>query len=564
MLDELKIASVGGIENADLTFSEGLTVVTGESGAGKSSLVRGLELVCGKRSRTESIRAGDETASVEAFFYVPDEISGLDADFQPQDGSLSLRRELSRTGRGRCAIQRRTAPLSTLTETASRLMSIQSQFAQLELLDPQRQLDILDSFGGEKLIAARRRLETLFNALIDGEKELRRVKAHEAEVLEKYGSLEELTPLLENISLSEASEERLESDYEETERELGRLRALHNCAGMLGGGEGSGLVGQLTNVLAEADENLSGEAKNSIAEMAERAVSLLEDIADRLSDAATSERISDLEAGLEETEENLGRLRKCKRLAGVSSCEELAEWWQKGREETERLRGLARLRAELKEKIEAGGREIVKEAKNLRELRRAAAEGLRERVGEKLGALAMGNADFRIKLIESNKLRSHGTETCEFVLVRAGKEIPVAKAASGGELSRILLAIQTSLPDGMLPPTLVFDEVEAGLGGRAAYLAGLELKKLADRAQVILITHEASIAALAGCHYRVERTGAESRITRLSDEERVGEIARMLSGDPDDEEARTHARKLLGAQTGGQLFFDPDNIFGQD
>ena len=175
MLEELRLASVGGIAEATLNFGAGLIAVTGESGAGKSSLVRGLELVCGKRASAGSIRAGDETAAAEAFFGVDTDIDGLDDALQPRDGSFSMKRELSRSGRGKSSIQGRTVPLNVLADTAPSLITIQSQFAQLELLDPERQLRILDACGGRELRDCRTRLETLFYHVLDLERLITRV-----------------------------------------------------------------------------------------------------------------------------------------------------------------------------------------------------------------------------------------------------------------------------------------------------------------------------------------------------------------------------------------------------
>lgn len=194
MLEELKLISVGGIGQTSLNFGAGLTAVTGESGAGKSSLVRGLELVCGKRSSGGTIRAGDETAVAEAFFYQPGRLEGVGEELQPQDCSLALRRELSRSGRGKCSVQGQTVPLNTVLELAPRLITIQSQFAQLELLDPDRQLKILDACGGDELKETKARLEKEFHEVLDCERELRRNKQREQEITSAYGALSEIAP----------------------------------------------------------------------------------------------------------------------------------------------------------------------------------------------------------------------------------------------------------------------------------------------------------------------------------------------------------------------------------
>jgi DNA repair protein RecN (Recombination protein N) len=188
----------------------------------------------------------------------------------------------------------------------------------------------------------------------------------------------------------------------------------------------------------------------------------------------------------------------------------------------------------------------------IREARKNAAETLEARVNALLGDLAMEETGFSIRFTELPKLRRDGADGVEFSLCtnkgaanqRSGR---VEKIASGGELSRLLLALQLSLPDEWLPPTLVFDEVEAGLGGKAAVLSGLKLKELSRKCQVILVTHEASIAALGDNHYVVRKKDGEARAESVDGEVRVREVARMLSGDPDLPEAQEHARRLLNA-----------------
>ena len=190
-------------------------------------------------------------------------------------------------------------------------------------------------------------------------------------------------------------------------------------------------------------------------------------------------------------------------------------------------------------------REASQLALGIRAGRKEAAETLEKSVNALFKDLAMDGIGFAIRFSELPKLRRDGADEVEFELFTDKRSGRVDKIASGGELSRLLLALQLSLPDEWLPPTLVFDEVEAGLGGRAAVLSGLKLRELSRRCQVILVTHEASIAALGDCHYVVRKQDGESRVFRAEGEERVQELARMLSGNSGLPEAREHARRLL-------------------
>lgn len=563
MLEQLRLTSVGGITSATLEFGAGLVTVTGESGAGKSSLVRGLELLCGKRSPVTLIHAGDETAAAEAFFFVPEQLEGLEDSYQVQDRSLSLRREISRSGRGKCSIQGVPVPLGKVSETASRLMTIQSQFAQLELLDPEKQLKMLDACGGRELLQTRSRLSEVFYQVLDCEKQLRQIKHRENTILQTYNGAEEISDFLSRAHLEPDSEEKLNREYDEAEKELARLRELRSRHRQLQDSETGGLIFEIQNLLSGLSDLLPADSSDAVLEASQQAANDLENFADMLAEAAPAERLEELESALERIETQLGSIRRCKRSAGVQTVSELLDYWNSAQIETAWLATAAQMQNDLNSKMAEARRAVAREALKLRELRTAAAAELQRRVTKNLADLAMENTQFRVRLTETNRLRANGAENVDFVLVRAGEEVPVAKAASGGELSRILLALQVSLPDELIPPTIVFDEVEAGLGGRAAYLTGQKLRELADRVQVILITHEASIAALANHHYCVERAGTVSRIFPVTGEARVRELARMLSGCADETEAQSHARRLLnlaGEDDCELPLFDPTKL----
>jgi DNA repair protein RecN (Recombination protein N) len=248
-------------------------------------------------------------------------------------------------------------------------------------------------------------------------------------------------------------------------------------------------------------------------------------------------------------EKKTGILRKLKRATGTASVEDFLFWCEEAKTASEWMREQERLSSELTEKGRALRKEAVRLAAELRALRAEAASKLETEVNRHLSGLAMEDCRFSVRLSELEKIRSTGADDVSFTLSAGGRgEIPVNKTASGGELSRILLALQLSLPATSLPPTLVFDEVEAGLGGRAAVLAGYKLQDLSRRCQVILVTHEATIAALAEHHYVVRKNGESVEAVRLGDEERAAEIARMLSGDSRLPEAIEHAKKLLSGR----------------
>ncbi|MBQ9418770.1 MAG: DNA recombination protein RecN, partial [Synergistaceae bacterium] len=248
---------------------------------------------------------------------------------------------------------------------------------------------------------------------------------------------------------------------------------------------------------------------------------------------------------LEEIETRLGALRRLKRISNITDENELMnycgeiyenlEWLETSYKDLEILQARS-----LDEKKKANAL-----AMEIRKARHTAADKLEARVNELLGELAMTGITFRINFIGLQKLKRDGADGIEFLLSDGSREGKVDKIASGGELSRLLLALQLSLPVEWLPPTIIFDEVEAGLGGRAAVLSGMQLKKLSRKCQVILVTHEASIAALGDSHILIQRTAGETLMKNIDGDERVKELARMLSGSPDMTEALEHAKKLM-------------------
>ena len=247
----------------------------------------------------------------------------------------------------------------------------------------------------------------------------------------------------------------------------------------------------------------------------------------------------------EATETRLGALRKLKRMSNITDedglltyCEEISnalEWLEKSYYELENLSS--------RSLEDRKGAQAL--AMKIRELRQHEADTLAQRVNNILSELAMPEINFMIKLNPLQKLNHNGADEIEFILQDTARSGKIENIASGGELSRLLLALQLSLPEELLPPTIIFDEAAAGLGGRAAVLTGLQLKELSRKCQVILVTHEASIAALGDAHILIQRTGNETTMKNISGDERVRELARMLSGSPDLNEALEHARILL-------------------
>jgi DNA repair protein RecN (Recombination protein N) len=550
MIEEVTIRNVGGVASATLRFDRGLTVITGESGAGKSSLVRSLELLGGKRSQSAFLRSGEEEGSVEAV------LAGISAEraggayMEEGDGSvLFARRTFSRSGKNRTFFQGRAVPLSTFSAVMNEEMRIQSQFAQIELLDPKRQMEILDFCGGDEISALKEALSRTFTGAVECDRSLRAAKSRELDLKTRFRDGEAILSAAKGLKLSPGCEGAWESQIQNLSLRLDTLKkSRENVLKITGGAAGQGLLDLLESSgldllrTIEDDEGRLGKLFN---EGLER----LQVFAREAARMTAGQSIEEMEKERDLLEKKTGILRKLKRATGTASVEDFLFWCEEAKSASEWMREQERLSSELTEKGRALRKEAVRLAAELRALRAEAASKLETEVNRHLSGLAMEDCRFSVRLSELEKIRSTGADDVSFTLSAGGRgEIPVNKTASGGELSRILLALQLSLPATSLPPTLVFDEVEAGLGGRAAVLAGYKLQDLSRRCQVILVTHEATIAALAEHHYVVRKNGESVEAVRLGDEERAAEIARMLSGDSRLPEAIEHAKKLLSGR----------------
>ncbi len=545
MIEELTVRNVGGIASAALRLEGGLSVLTGESGAGKSSVVRSLELLAGKRGQAAFLRAGQEEGSVEAFFSFEAGNKPLLPSDEEED-VLYARRVLSRSGKNRTFFQGRSVPLSLFASVMNESVRIQSQFAQIDLLEPARQLEIVDFCNGaegERLLGE---LSRTFAEALECDRDLRSGRIKELELKKRFQDADSILAASSSLRIFPGCDLQWEREWEDLSRRIERGRRVRDVLlKITGGASGEGALDTLENAgvvllqeLSEKSAELEGLFNEGLASLQQ----FIREIEGRHSERSLNEMERDAEA----LEKRMGLLRKLKRSAGAATAEAFLKWAEEAREAVDWLRRETAHSSLLEEKGKNLRKEASRLAMELRELRRSAASSLEERVNRHLADLAMEEIRFSVCLRDLGKIRSTGADEIVFTLSGSGREeIPVNKSASGGELSRILLALQLSLPDESLPPTLVFDEVEAGLGGKAAVLAGYKLVELSKKCQVLLVTHEATIAALADHHFQVRREGEGVALRPLSREERVDEIARMLSGDPSLAEARDHARSLL-------------------
>jgi DNA repair protein RecN (Recombination protein N) len=560
VLLELRIENLLLIERAELRPGAALTAITGETGAGKTVLAHALDLLLGGRPRPGIVRPGAREAYVEGVFELPDglldepELAELRERIGADAGGpseLVLARRVGANGRTRAFVQGRSATAADLQALGGRLVAFFGQHEHRRLTLASAQLDLLDGFCGRDHLALREELGGAHARVRELERAL-------SELRERAGTRDRDLDLLrfeiEEIEALGPSEDEQQALVAERER-LRRMDVLLAAAG--GGAEaiapsaGDGGVGQL---LAEA-ERLAASVEGVDPELDELAGRLTglrleaEDVGAELRRYADS--LEEEPGRLQEVEERLDQYDRLERKHGGSVAAVLAhaERCRAQRDElaeaevaTERVE--AELAAALAARDELAGR--------LSAARQAAAPELAERVREELAALAMEGASFEVRLEEREELGPAGAERVELMLA-PNPGVPAAairEAASGGELSRVMLALMTVAGAGE-SRTVVFDEVDAGVGGQTARAVGERLRALAESRQVLCITHLPQIAALASSHFRIEKTAADTTsLTTVEELDPAGvveELMRMLGAEATDGAARRHAQELLAA-----------------
>lgn len=563
MLQELAIRNFAIIDDVRIRLDTGLTVLSGETGAGKSIIINAVNLLLGARATARMVRTGAEEAELEALFQVPDEgripecMAAQDLD--PAEGLL-IRRIISANDRHRVYINGRLSTLQLLTEITEALASISGQHAHQILLKEEQHLAILDQFG--ELMPLRSRMEALYQQvarLVDERDALRRQAARQSEERE----------FLE-FQLREIEDAAPDPDEDRTlEAERQRLRNAETLVQTVGG-----CVEILYATTGSASEQL-GEARKRVERLLRFDDALspirdqLEDLRFRIEDAAESLRAylasQDLDsARLDAVEARLDLLNRLKRKHGGT----LEAVLEKQNTLFASLNGLDSLDDRIREmdrRLDKMYREAADVARELSTRRKEVGKSLARRVEQELSTLKMPDTRFELVFetfpaagdldaclqIDGNALKSLGIDRVAFFISpNPGEALkPLAAIASGGELSRVVLALKSILAINEAVETVVFDEVDAGVGGGVAEMVGRKLKELADRHQVICITHLAQIAKFADHHFRivkaVESDHTVTSITPLDSKQRIEEIARMLGGTRITSKTLDHAREML-------------------
>jgi DNA repair protein RecN (Recombination protein N) len=539
LLHRLRIENFVLIREAEVAFGSGLNAVTGETGAGKTILAQAIGLLLGARGDAGYVGPGAEEAYVEAELDLPDEIlaeEGFDAlaELRPEDerGLVAARRVFA-DGRTRAYAWGRSVPREELAALVERLIGMSGQFEQRRLARPSFQLEVLDAYVGEEQLRRRAELARVWRELVAARRLHDELAADAASRAARLDELEAL--VVATDGLATGTEASLRSERERLRR-AGELAEAAQAAAEALVPEQADAPGAFERV-AEATRSLEGVA--TVAPELAELVSDLNDAEIRIREAGSTLRafLASLEAEpgrLEQVEGELERIADARRRFHAASTDELLERATAARRE---LEGFGADRDPLVAASEALARTGARTEELGRELateRTAAASGFADAVAVALSGLGMGEGEFRAELREREPGPAGSNEVVFQIRPNPGLPFaPVAETASGGELSRVALALRTVAHAGAGEPTIVFDEIDAGIGGRTAHAVADALRDLGTRAQIVTITHLPQIASVADVHFQVEKVPGDpthTRIERLGEHERREELERMLGG----------------------------------
>ena len=549
MLRFLRVRNFALIDQLELHFEEGFNLLSGETGAGKSIIVDALGLLAGSKASSEMVRTGENRAIVEAVFET-DLKAELDRLGLDSDGpEVIIRREISSDERNRVYINNQPTTVSALRQLAPSLLDIHGQHEQQTLLDNTSQLDLIDAFAESTAAAAG--VRDLFHTVQQVEAELAELAAEHARKLER----------LDLLSFQHDEIQKTDPKPDETQNVRERLEVLANAGKLLEAAsrgyealyesEASvlALLAQTQRLLRDAAQH--DPRLQPILDEAEGARISIQDIAYALRDYANQVDADPQE--LERTQARLAELERLHRKYGP----DLLDHLQKVRREMDSIGLTESKKEDLQRKITGLRQQYSDAAAALSKKRRLSSKKLETAVERELKSLAMPHARFTITWSDVTPGRANGLDRPELLISpNPGEELrSLEKIASGGELSRIMLALRTVLAVDKSHKTLVFDEVDAGIGGKAAETVGQKLKELSSRYQILCVTHLAQIAAFAGQQYRIEKLlhdgRSVTRVDQLTGEARVEELARMMSGSRVTEAARQHVKELLKAGNAG-------------
>ena len=550
MLSCLQIENVAVIQKAEVHFQPGLNVLTGETGAGKSILIDSINAILGNRTSKDLVRTGASKAVIRASFaQIPDVVlDKLEAAGYERSAELLLSREITAEGKSSCRINGMPTTAAVLRELCGGLININGQHDSVGLLNPAHHLSILDDYAQNAKLY--QEYYVLYRSLVKVKKELDAMITDEAEKQRRIDLLSYQVQEIEEAGLTAGEEQTLESRRKVLANASTIRDRVAKAHALLSGDDDTpgavDLLGEASNAMdtaAQLDESLSG-VSGTLMDLYYSAKDAAVELIDRLDAYDTND------AELDEIEQRLDLLYRLKRKYG-DTVEDIIAFGQKAREELEQIQFSEQRHDQLQaEKLRLYGLAREK-AEALTQTRLKAFDELNARITDTLQFLNMPGVRMTLHHARG-PLASHGQDSVEFYISTNAGEAPkpLARIASGGELSRITLAIKNALADRDAVPTVIYDEIDSGVSGKAAGRIGEVLRQSARGHQILCITHTAQIAALADCHLLIQKNVTNDRtyteIHPLDTEGRVEALARLISGDHVTELSRANAREMLG------------------
>ena len=550
MLSCLQIENVAVIQKAEVHFQPGLNVLTGETGAGKSILIDSINAILGNRTSKDLVRTGASKAVIRASFaQIPDAVlDKLEAAGYERSAELLLSREITAEGKSSCRINGMPTTAAVLRELCGGLININGQHDSVGLLNPAHHLSILDDYAQNAKLY--QKYYVLYRSLVKVKKELDAMITDEAEKQRRIDLLTYQVQEIEEAGLTAGEEQTLEARRKVLANASTIRDRVAKAHALLSGDDDTpgavDLLGEASNAMdtaAQLDESLSG-VSGTLMDLYYSAKDAAAELIDRLDAYDTND------AELDEIEQRLDLLYRLKRKYG-DTVEDIIAFGQKAREELEQIQFSEQRHDQLQaEKLRLYGLAREK-AEALTQTRLKAFDELNARITDTLQFLNMPGVRMTLHHARG-PLASHGQDSVEFYISTNAGEAPkpLARIASGGELSRITLAIKNALADRDAVPTVIYDEIDSGVSGKAAGRIGEVLRQSAQGHQILCITHTAQIAALADCHLLIQKNVTNDRtyteIHPLDTEGRVEALARLISGDHVTELSRANAREMLG------------------
>ena len=551
MIESLDISNLGVIANAHVDFGPGLVVVTGETGAGKTMVLSSLQLLLGARADAALVRSGTERLSVDGIFSITPDIGSRveDAGGLVEGDELIVGRSVRSAGRSRAHLGSRPVPASVLADIVGSMVTIHGQSDQIRLTGEAAQRRALDQFGGSAHAAVVEEYRAAFRGAVDIKHRLDSLRGDATERAEEIEDLRAAIDQIEALDPQPGEEENLV-------REAARLTNVEDLRGLMGAslgflkgddrGDYAGAVEAARSAYAQLDE--ASRFDEAVADFVARARNQALEL-DALADDVSS-YLSRLDADPQRLAQIHTRRAALKdALRGrAADIEGLLAWVQEARVRLAELSAPASDPALVEEELRAAQEHVLACGSRLTAARATLAAELASGVNEELHALSMPDATLHIDL-EATKPTSHGCESVVFRLQPHphAPARPLGQGASGGELSRVMLALELMLGRTEASSTFIFDEIDAGIGGQTATEVGARLKRLAASRQVIVVTHLAQVAAFGDQHLVIEKSDGTTQVREVRGQAREAELTRMMGGDPHSAAARRHASQVLAS-----------------